>query len=185
MIEFKGNIYPKLFERRPSQRRDHFLANLIIEYGFEKVAEIGVLGGGCARSVLWSPAGKIVKDYIGVDNWLMCRRPGQRYIKTLSLMTYFPQLRLMRLDSVDAAKLFLNGYFDLVFIDADHSYNGVTADIKAWMPKIRKGGIISGHDYTDGLERKGCFVKQAVDDFFGKGNFTSWPDLWCWAKEIS
>ena len=35
---------------------------------------------------------------------------------------------------------------DLVFIDADHSYNGCYSDIKAYTPKVNKGGILSGHD---------------------------------------
>jgi predicted O-methyltransferase YrrM len=35
---------------------------------------------------------------------------------------------------------------DLVFIDADHSYNGCYTDIKAYTPKVNKGGILSGHD---------------------------------------
>ena len=35
---------------------------------------------------------------------------------------------------------------DLVFIDADHSYKGCYADIKAYSPKVNKGGILSGHD---------------------------------------
>ena len=36
---------------------------------------------------------------------------------------------------------------DMVFIDGDHSKNGVRGDIKAWRPKVRPGGIISFHDY--------------------------------------
>ena len=51
--------------------------------------------------------------------------------------------------SVEASRQFNDGYFDFVYIDADHSYNGVTADLKAWYPKVREGGILAGHDYIN------------------------------------
>ncbi len=52
-------------------------------------------------------------------------------------------------DSVDAASFIADGAFDLVFIDADHSYGAVTADITAWRSKVRAGGILCGHDCED------------------------------------
>lgn len=54
---------------------------------------------------------------------------------------------------------------DVVYIDANHSYEEVKADILWWRQLITSGGIISGHDYED----KGKYgVKQAVDEIFGK-----------------
>jgi len=64
--------------------------------------------------------------------------------------------------SVEAAAIFRNNSIDFVFIDAAHDYASVTADILAWLPKVKKGGIIAGHDYTpEWIE-----VMNAVDDFF-------------------
>jgi predicted O-methyltransferase YrrM len=63
--------------------------------------------------------------------------------------------------SWDAAINFPDESIDFVFIDADHSYESVKKDIDAWLPKIRKNGMISGHDYTNP-----CGVKQAVDEKF-------------------
>ena len=37
---------------------------------------------------------------------------------------------------------------DWVYLDADHSYAGCLADLIAWVPKVRYGGIVSGHDYN-------------------------------------
>lgn len=37
---------------------------------------------------------------------------------------------------------------DFVFVDADHSREGVTADIQAWRPKVRDGGRLIGHDWN-------------------------------------
>jgi predicted O-methyltransferase YrrM len=64
--------------------------------------------------------------------------------------------------SWEAASLFEDGSVDFVFIDADHSYESVVKDIKAWLSKIKKGGIISGHDYFTSPD-----VRSAVDELLG------------------
>ena len=56
----------------------------------------------------------------------------------------------IRMPSVAAAKTYQDASLDLVFIDAGHEYENVKADILAWMPKVRPGGIIAGHDYVPG-----------------------------------
>jgi len=82
---------------------------------------------------------------------------------------------LIRADSITGAREFEDGSLDFVFIDADHSYEAVKADIATWMPKIRKGGLISGHDY----EPKGKFgVKRAVDEIFGDRVITGGNNTW-------
>jgi len=50
-------------------------------------------------------------------------------------------------DSAEAANLFTDRAVDMAFIDADHTEDGVSRDILAWLPKIGSGGILSGHDY--------------------------------------
>lgn len=62
-------------------------------------------------------------------------RPLERYYRDL------------RMSSLDAAKLFENTSLDFVFIDAQHEYEFVKNDIVAWLPKIKAGGILAGHDY--------------------------------------
>lgn len=52
----------------------------------------------------------------------------------------------MKLPSVDAAKKFKDESLDFVFIDAGHEYYAVKEDILAWYPKVKKGGILAGHD---------------------------------------
>jgi len=70
-------------------------------------------------------------------------------------------IKIYREDTVKSANNFKDKYFDFVYIDADHSYLGCKKDISAWWPKIKKGGILCGHDYycCDG-------VKKSVDEFF-------------------
>jgi predicted O-methyltransferase YrrM len=65
---------------------------------------------------------------------------------------------------------------DFVFIDADHEYDSVVKDINAWLPKIKQGGIISGHDYFNP-----CGVKKAVDEKFGNEVKFNGP---CWYVEL-
>jgi hypothetical protein len=66
--------------------------------------------------------------------------------------------------SWEVAKDFRDDYFDFIFIDADHTYEGVRKDIEAWYPKLKKGGIISGHDYHSSWPG----TIKAVDEFFDK-----------------
>jgi hypothetical protein len=71
---------------------------------------------------------------------------------------------ILRMTSLEAAGRFAAESVDWVFIDGDHSYQGCSADIDAWWPKIRKGGILSGHDYR--TDKAGFGVIQAVDEAF-------------------
>jgi cephalosporin hydroxylase len=50
--------------------------------------------------------------------------------------------------SVDVAKTIEDESLDWVYIDADHRYEAIKADLEAYFPKVRKGGVVSGHDYT-------------------------------------
>jgi hypothetical protein len=53
----------------------------------------------------------------------------------------------LRLPSVEASKLFNDNSIDFIFIDASHEYEDVKNDIIHWLPKVKKNGILSGHDY--------------------------------------
>lgn len=75
------------------------------------------------------------------------------------------RLNYMHTTSVDAAATFADNSLDFVFIDADHSYENVKQDINAWLPKVRLGGILAGHDYFQydtGIPHPG--VQTAVDE---------------------
>jgi hypothetical protein len=66
--------------------------------------------------------------------------------------------------SLKAARNVPHGGLHFVFLDADHSFEGVTADIEAWRPTLRPGGLLCGHDYGEGYEPMYDFgVVRAVD----------------------
>lgn len=74
---------------------------------------------------------------------------------------------LLAMDSCKASQCFTKHYLDFVFIDASHDYDSVRADLVAWTPKVRVGGVIAGHDYGGRGDRVGRFgVKRAVDERF-------------------
>ena len=68
----------------------------------------------------------------------------------------------IKMISWEAADLYKDESLDFVFIDAAHDYESVKKDINAWYPKIKKGGVIAGHDYFTSPSN----VKRAVDEFF-------------------
>jgi MMP 1-O-methyltransferase len=89
------------------------------------------------------------------------------------------KVRVVDLPSLDAARFLAHteSRFDFVFIDADHSYEAVSADIDAWLPLVADGGLLAGHDYKPNYPG----VMQAVDDAFahesiiGPGSIWSYP----------
>lgn len=62
------------------------------------------------------------------------------------------QITIVREFSVPASEKFADESMDFVYIDGNHSYENVKADIEAWHKKVKKGGIVAGHDY---IKRKG------------------------------
>jgi len=79
---------------------------------------------------------------------------------------------IVRQASVEAAKAVEDGSLDFVYIDANHGEAFVRADLEAWVPKVRSGGILSGHDYIYRPERPHIQVKAAVDRFIAERNIS-------------
>ncbi len=69
-------------------------------------------------------------------------------------------INLLCKSSKKASSEFPEEFFDFVYIDGDHAYESVNQDISLWTSKIKKTGILAGHDY----DWPG--VKQAVDEKF-------------------
>ena len=122
----------------PSERSWHadLLGKLGKELRPEAYLEVGVYKGETFRKVSkWS------RHSVGVD----INPDVEKVLRRIENSTFV-------LGSMGRvfSELKGHGLFDLIFIDADHSYEAVREDIIAWWPKVKNGGIISGHDYQMG-----------------------------------
>lgn len=76
----------------------------------------------------------------------------------------FPNLHVIRDYSYNVCSSFKDGQCDLVYIDGGHTYKEVRRDIADWLPKVKRGGFITGHDYWN----KFPGVVKAVNELIGK-----------------
>ncbi len=141
-------------------------------------AEIGVFTGALSRLLLERPDLHLTmvdswagdgKDYIGDSgDWHSrlsqaqqneCRKSAEQVAAPFG-----DRAKVLPLASREASNVVPDASLDFVFIDADHSYEGCKADIRAWMPKLKPGGLLAGHDY-DNKDFEDFGVTRAVDEF--------------------
>jgi len=100
------------------------------------------------------------------------------------LAPFGSRAKLIRETSESASHYFMDHQLDFVFIDGNHLYDAVKADIVRWWPKIKNGGILFGHDYNLADANLIDNVCRAVDEFFSEKEFNLGPDyLWYVIKE--
>jgi len=87
---------------------------------------------------------------------------------------------LIREKSLNAVNDWEDKSVDFVYLDANHKYEQVLEDIEAWWPKIKPGGILSGHDFLKGSKVEKYGVIEAVTDFREKHRLTlnTTPEKW-------
>eukprot|EP00746_Dinoflagellata_sp_MGD_P009633 gnl/MRDRNA2_/MRDRNA2_119639_c0_seq1.p1 gnl/MRDRNA2_/MRDRNA2_119639_c0~~gnl/MRDRNA2_/MRDRNA2_119639_c0_seq1.p1 ORF type:complete len:404 (+),score=62.28 gnl/MRDRNA2_/MRDRNA2_119639_c0_seq1:107-1318(+) len=116
-----------------------------------KMAEIGVDTANVSSRLL-ARYPQTLQLHVGIDPY---GNKGNRtngdeaYAYTMQRLAEFGQRSLLlRNFSEDAAQLFEEHFFDLVFLDARHDHDSVALDIMAWFPRVRRpGGILAGHDF--------------------------------------
>ena len=157
------------------------MATLFSELGFTIGAEIGVAHGKYSRILL--DANPDIKMLYGIDPYV----PHKGYRDYVSNKTF----TVLRTDAIkalgnkknytfiekfsaDAVKDFDDESLDFVYIDGDHCFEAVVADISMWLPKVRKGGIISGDDYFRSKGNARMHVVEAVQGYTKAWSIRPW-----------
>ena len=94
----------------------------------------------------------------------------KNYLATLEVAKSIgDRVEVVKKDCSEVCRSFPDNHFDFVYIDASHEYQYIKRDLREWYPKVKKGGVFAGHDYTnDDTTSIGGInfgVKQAVDEF--------------------
>lgn len=145
------------------------LPSLMAELGLPMTAaEIGVAEGFNSADLLSNG----IKTLYMVDAWRNLNQSvdgnnvqswhDKNYNDAIERVKNYPTAFIIcRGLSVEMSKQIPDNSLGLVYIDCDHSYEGVKADIEAYFPKLVDGGIMAFHDY----ENKAYGVKRAVQEF--------------------
>jgi len=152
------------------------LAEYFVELGFKVGAEIGVEQGVYTK-VLCKAGLEIYaidawQSYKGYRDHVNQKKLNGFLEKTKERLTSY-NCHIVKKFSMDAVKEFYDESLDVVYIDANHSFPNIAQDIWYWSKKVRKGGIVSGHDYSIALGKLGlnaCHVKYVVDAWVKANN---------------
>lgn len=153
------------------------LAMLFGELGFRKGVEVGT-AEGIYSAVLCLHIPNIE---------LTCVDPYKPYYRETTLLKNLDQqerclklahdkldkygVKFIREDGFLGARHFADESLDFVYIDGDHAFDYVMLDLIAWYPKLRKGGIMAGHDY---YRFRGAGVVDAVNAFTNAHQIHEW-----------
>lgn len=148
--------------------------------------EIGVNQGTTTAYLLNNMSG--IERYYAVDPWehyemydgkkfagtVKGKKTWMQVIKKFLTDThsYRDRICIMRMLSTEAIKFFDDDYLDWVYIDANHKYKYIKENLELWTPKVKVGGLITGHDYGNKKEkRRDWGITKAVNEFVEKNNF--------------
>lgn len=137
-------------------RRD--LPQFFVDMGYKVGAEIGVYKARYTEKFC-----KVGLKMYAIDAWQAYEeyneplrnfqdRQDFLYGHAQRALAPYPDTVIIRKFSMDAVKDFADESLDFVYIDAHHGFKHVTEDIYEWSKKVRKGGVISGHDYFESPE---------------------------------
>jgi len=149
--------FPNLYKSAVRNAKD---GDIFVEVGAWKGRSTSCLAVEIANSK------KDITLYV-VDIWNDQSEPQlyEKFIKNMKpVEEYFIPIKLT---SVEASKKFKNNSLDFVFLDASLDYEGYKKDISSWKPKIKKGGLLAGHNYypeDQGYHDWYPGVKQAVNE---------------------
>ena len=171
-----GISYKPLREARLPDFTREDLTVLLAELGFNIGAEIGVERGLYSESLLRvNPRLCLylvdpLKVYSGYREHVTQEKMDgffdEIHARLNPYRSHFRGFALDRRFSLDAVQSFKDGFLDFVYIDGNHDFQNTTNDIVEWSKKVRKGGIIAGHDYNRNKKKDyRCHVKDVVQAY--------------------
>jgi len=165
------------------------LAKYFAEQGFKVGAEVGVERGYYSKSLLdANPGLKLYcvdawQAYEGYRDHTRQEKLDRYYQSTVELLKPY-NVEILKGWSLDMAKKVPDNSLDFVYIDANHDFRHLIEDVDTWAKKVRKGGIVAGHDYNRKRSSIECQVKPAIDAWgYAYGipiNVTNEPDFPSW-----
>lgn len=114
-------------------------------------------------------------DCVAVDACPWDGEPCIGFHKHMEPLKDHYRVMFEKVDSFVAAKNFEDGSIDMCFIDANHTYEFVKRDIEAYLPKMKKGGTLAGHDWSDEGVRR-AVIEVFSDCYDWSYNLTQ--DIW-------
>ena len=152
-FSYRGKGYFKIIEPRQNPFEIEALYDMVCELGARRIIEIGTARGGTLY--LWLQAASADATVVSVDlpggefggAYPACRIPFYQ-----SFARDGQDLHLLRDDSHQTQtfnsvkQLFADQPVDFLFIDGDHTYEGVKTDFEMYGPLVRPGGLIAFHD---------------------------------------
>ena len=150
---------------------------LLNQWGLLTVGvEVGVCEGLHAKCIMdyWPGFLHLVDPWINLPDYPEVYDHEKNYLQCMeNLKEHSGRYVIHRQTSLEAVSAFKDGSLDFCYLDANHAYSAVKADIEAWWPKVRVGGMLAGDDFGvfeemwcdfgHGKWRNG--VKKAVDEW--------------------
>jgi predicted O-methyltransferase YrrM len=141
--------------------REHGFTHLINEMGLKTGIEIGVRTGEYSQYLLQNTNLDVLYS---LD---LFPYPNMLPMTAHKLNPFGERSKIIQASTPEYAVNFADDFFDFIYIDANHTYEAVKKDLITWWPKLKRGGLFCGDDYTElvnpGEGKYG--VVQAVNEF--------------------
>ena len=99
------------------------------------------------------------------------------YTETKKVLDPYPNCKIIRKTSMEAVEGFEDESLDFVYIDANHEFRYIAEDLFEWTKKVKKGGIVSGHDYfylRKGVSKNFWHVAHVLNAYTQAFNIQNW-----------
>jgi hypothetical protein len=141
----------KMLNSLPIEHHRRAWRGFMEKYGCKRIAEVGVFRGeNFMRMIEHNPEVAVAVDTWSIDAAndakLSQDQLNEQYECFRAMTINKPFVQIRRGKSIDIAKEYEDNYFDLIYIDGDHSYQGCKEDIIAWLPKTKR--FLVGDDYN-------------------------------------